>query len=381
MNIVHLTASTFLGGPERQMLGLAQSLAPDSRSVFISFAERGRCRAFLERGRLQGFKSLALEHDTPRFQAAIREMAQRLREHRADVLCCHGYKANLLGRWAARRVGIPVIAISRGWTGENLKVRLYERLDRWCLRWMDRVVCVSEAQAAKVRRAGVPPHRIRVIRNAIRPERFDRPDPIYRRRLQGLFARPRRRIIGAAGRLSAEKGFGVLVEAAKQVVRRDSSIGFVLFGEGSLRSELEREIRAAGLRGKFVLPGFRDNLDRFLPFFDVLVLPSFTEGLPNVVLEAFAAGVPVVATAVGGTPEVVEDGVSGYLIPPGEPEPVARRILELLASEARRREMGQSGRQRVLGEFTFEAQSEQYRRLFEELVGAPRAEEMAEKVG
>jgi glycosyltransferase involved in cell wall biosynthesis len=128
------------------------------------------------------------------------------------------------------------------------------------------------------------------------------------------FRQPRTFIVGAAGRLSPEKGFEVLVQAAEHVLRDNPTAGFVLFGEGPERTSLQQRINAAGLGQNFILASFRADLDRFLPHFDLLVLPSYTEGLPNVVLEGFAAGVPVVATAVGGTPEVVEEGVSGYLV-------------------------------------------------------------------
>ncbi|MCI0456894.1 MAG: glycosyltransferase, partial [Gemmataceae bacterium] len=285
-----------------------------------------------------------------------------------QVLCCHGYKADLLGRLAARRQGIPVLSVSRGWTGESWKVRLYEILDRISLRWMDRVICVSEAQARQVRRAGVPARQVVVIRNAIHTARFEAPDPVYQDRLQQFFATPPRYIVGAAGRLSPEKGFGVLVEAARQLVQVEDSAGFVLFGDGPLREALVRQIEAAGLTRRFLLAGFHDDLDGYLPFLDLLVLPSFTEGLPNVVLEAAAARVPVVATAVGGTPEVIEEGVSGFLVPPGDPASLARRIRDVLDSETRRREMGQHGRQRVVAQFSFAAQGLAYRRLFLELV-------------
>src|SRR5437660_7778550 len=118
------------------------------------------------------------------------------------------------------------------------------------------------------------------------------------------------------------------------------------------------------MEGRFILAGHRSDLDGFLPFLDVLVLPSYTEGLPNVVLEAYAAGVPVVASAVGGTPEVVEDEVNGFLVPPGDPGALALRITDLLSCETRRREMGLHGRQRVRRDFTFEGQSLLYRELF-----------------
>jgi glycosyltransferase involved in cell wall biosynthesis len=232
---------------------------------------------------------------------------------------------------------------------------------------MDQVVCVSEAQAARVRRAGVRPERIRVICNAIDPTRFHESDARYRAKLLRYFRQPRSYIIGAAGRLSPEKGFEVLARAAERVLQEQPSTGFVLFGEGPERAKLQKQINAAGLGQSFALAGFRADLDRFLPHFDLLVLPSYTEGLPNVVLESFAAGVPVVATAVGGTPEVIEDGVSGYLVAAGDDETMADRILQALDDPDALPEMGRKGRMSVLEKFGFATQAELYRELFEQL--------------
>jgi glycosyltransferase involved in cell wall biosynthesis len=373
MVIVHLTASTFFGGPERQMLGLAQSLPAEWQSVFLSFAEGDRCRAFLEQACRQGFEAQALRWDTPNVAAAARELVHCLRRVRADVLCCHGYKANVLGRWAARRRRIPVLAVSRGWTGENAKVSLFEALDRLHLRWMDHVVCVSESQAAKVRRAGVAERKVSVIHNAIAPERFGKADPAFREALQDYFPTPRGPIVGAAGRLSTEKGFGVLIDAAALVAAHRPSVGFVLFGDGPLREVLMSQVHAAGLSGHVALAGFQHNLDAFIPFLDALVLPSFTEGLPNVVLEALAASVPVVATAAGGTPEVVEDGKSGFLVPPGDAQALAERIQALLGCEEKRRAMGRYGHNRVRRSFTFAMQARRYRQLFVGLASGRRS--------
>jgi glycosyltransferase involved in cell wall biosynthesis len=231
---------------------------------------------------------------------------------------------------------------------------------------MDRVVCVSYGQAAKVRAAGVDLKRVTVIHNAVRAERFASPEARHRETVRGLFPSPPALVVGAAGRLSPEKGFGVLVKAAARVRRPD--VGFVLFGDGPLREPLQREIAALGLAGRFVLAGFRADLDALIPHLDLVVLPSFTEGLPNVVLEAMAAAVPVVATAVGGTPELVEEGITGRLVPAGGYAILADRIADLLDSP-HRREMGERGRRRVLREFTFEAQARHYEDFFEELMG------------
>src|SRR5262249_55804717 len=250
--------------------------------------------------------------------------------------------------------------------------RFYEPLGRLVLRWMDAVVCVSEGQAVKVRKAGAPADRVVVIRNAVGLEAFAEPEPADRAALEGLFPRPPRRIVGAAGRLSPEKGFDRLIDAAALVTHAEPDTGFVIFGGGPLRAALAAQIAARGLQGRFVLAGFRTDLQRFLPVFDLAVLSSLTEGLPVILLEALAAGVPAVSTAVGGTPEVIEDGVHGYLVPPGNVEALARRILDCLRADAARRAMGARGRERVCEQFTCATQSVQYQRLFERLARARR---------
>jgi glycosyltransferase involved in cell wall biosynthesis len=351
------------------MLGLAEALKDEATTHFLSFNEGGRCRPFLTVAKRQGFEAAALKADTPWFRSAVREITEYLTQVRADVLLCHGYKADILGRPAARRAHTPVVSVSRGWTAESFKIRLYERLDRFCLRWMDRVVCVSEAQAGRVLQAGVKEDRVEVIPNAINPDRFDDPDPTYHRKLHRYFRQPRTRIVGAAGRLSPEKGYDILLDAAQRVLTIDPTIGFVLFGEGPRKPEIIEQIQQRGLVGSFILCGFRTDLDRFMPFFDLFVLPSYTEGMPNVILEAFAAGTPVVATAVGGTPELVEDGRSGFLVPPGDPESLGEKITEALASEDLLRDMGMQGRERVLQNHSFDTQADLYLGLFDQLLG------------
>lgn len=374
MKLVHLTASTFFGGPERQMLGLAAALPASVRTTVVSFAEGGRCAAFLAEAAGQGVPAVALRSDFPRVAASVGELAGVLRSSAADVLLCHGYKANILGRVAARRAGVPCVAVSRGWTAEDHKVRAYEWLDRRHLALMDHVVCVSDGQAAKVRRwCRVPERRLSVIRNAARPAVFERAGAADPAALRGFFPGdiPVSNVVVAAGRLSPEKGFDVLTDAAAEVVRAEPSTGFVLFGEGAMRADLERRVAALGLAGRFVLPGFRDDLDSLLPAADVAVLPSFTEGLPNVALEASAAGVPVVATAVGGTPEVVADRETGLLVPPADPAALAAALLTLLRDPATRSRMGAAGRRRMRERFTFAAQADAYLALFARFCSSP----------
>ena len=367
MNVVHLMASPFFGGPERQALGLARHLPAECRIVFLSFAERGLGRPFLQRAEAEGFRAVCLKANAPHFLRAAREVADWLRRLGADVLCTSGYKPDLIGWLAARRARVPVVAIAHGWTAATWKVRLNEAADRWVMRRVDAVVCVSEGMAAKVRGAGVPAARSPVIRNAIDAAAFGPPDPAVRESLRGLFRERPGRIVAAAGRLSPEKGFDVLIDAAVRLAPDWPDVGFAVFGDGPLREELIRRIAERGLQGRFVLAGFRTDLERLLPACDLAVSSSHTEGLPVAVLEEMASGLPVVATAVGGTPEVVEDSVTGRLVPPGDPAALARVMAELLAAPERARAMGRAGRRRVETCFAFTAQAEEYLRLFRRL--------------
>lgn len=374
VRLVHLTSSTFFGGPERQMLGLAEAMPDHVETTFVSFPEDNRCSAFLDEVRSRGFPAIALASDFPQVRSTIRELTATIRAIDCNVLLCHGYKANMLGRIAARRAGMPAIAVSRGWTGETSRVKLYDWLDRRHLRLMDQVVCVSEGQAAKVRGScRVPESRLSVIHNSARLAAFETPDPAARARLLSYFRRESgvSQIVLAAGRLSPEKGFGVLVEAAATICRDHPAAGVVVFGEGALRSDLERRIAELGLTSRVVFPGFRTDLDSLLSAADVVVLPSFTEGLPNVALEASAAGVPVVATAVGGTPEVVADRETGFLVSPGSPIAIAEGVSTLLRDPSLANRMGSAGRERMRTRFTFDAQAALYLKLLHSLCSTP----------
>lgn len=368
MNLVHLVASPFIGGPERQVLGLARHLPASYRSTFVSFPEHGKCKAVLDQAKNDGFDAYALRHNTPQFGKAARELICALRNLRADAVLCNGYKPDIVGWYAAHRLGIPALSVSHGWTAATLKVWAYEMIDRLVLRWMDRVVCVSQAQADRVKNARVPERKVIVIRNAIGQEAFAPPDPTYRDKLFSFFPRRPCLIVGSAGRLSPEKGFPLLVQAARTLAPMFPDIGFVHFGEGPQRGEMVQAIFVAGLEDRFILAGFHTDVNKYLPYLDLCVLPSYTEGLPVVLLEAFAAGVPVVATAVGGTPEVVDDKVNGLLVPSGDVPALTAAIETLLRDANLRKEMAERGKTKVQEQFTFPAQSLAYQQVLAEVM-------------
>lgn len=370
--VVHLTASRFFGAPERQMLELGRELNSSYQSAYMSFSEGGQCAEFVATAMAVGFEASALRYDFPRLSAALCELKWRIKELGASLLCTHGYKANMLGLGAARRLGIPIVAVSHGWTGETLRVRIYDRLDQWIIRWMDKVACVSKGQADKVQRFGVSACKVDIVYDAVRAENFVKPEPGYRKRLESFFPVTPALIVGAAGRLSPEKGFHVFIDAVAQVVACLEDVGFVLFGEGVLRDKLQRQIDAAGLSDRCRLVGFHKDFHSFLPNLNLFVQSSFTEGLPNVILEAAASGVAVIATDVGGTQEIIRDGDTGYLVPSGSASALSRRIIEVLGNDADRQGKASAAKDRVSRFFTFKRQAESYNALFASLLAANR---------
>jgi len=364
MHVVHLTDSPFYGGPERQIHGLAMTLSKSIGTTILCFRDHGSSAPFLARLAGSGVSARMVSHANPHFLAIIADVADELRARHADLLVCQGYKADILGWFAARRAGVPVMSVSRGWTAHTRKVRLYEALDRRMLRHMDAVACVSAGQAAKVVRSGVHADCVRVVHDSVDPSRFTGGGAAGRAIMQALFPTPRAVIIVGVGRQSPEKGFDQLVEAARLLVRDSDSVGIVLIGDGPDRPLLEDRVRAAGLSGHVAFAGFRADIDRLLPGADILAQGSFTEGLPNVVLEACAAGIPVVATDVGGTSEIIDEGVNGLLVPAGDPAALAAGLLDLVRSAERRRSMGARGRELVAARFSFARQAVDYAEMF-----------------
>ncbi|MBZ0156699.1 MAG: glycosyltransferase [Alphaproteobacteria bacterium] len=364
--VAHIIATNFFGGPEKQILEHARRLDPERFSlVLISFVERSLPNELLHKATRMTIPTREFYTGNPYNPRIIFDLASILRRDRIDLLCTHGYKSNIIGRISSHMAGIPEIAVSRGWTGENWKIKLYEELDRIFLRLADHVVAVSEGQREKILQLGIPPERVSVIHNGIH---LSCPDPCPSVSLrQELKVDGGECLVMSAGRLSIEKNFGGLIDAAALLAKKEPALRFVVFGEGVLRETLEQKVREAGLQGMFFLPGFRRDFASILLEADIFVLPSFTEGLPNVVLEAYAQKKPVVATAVGGVPEVVRHGTDGFLVRPEETVRMAEYILTLARNPQLREEMGVRGYLHIKEYFNFEIQTRKYEDLYREV--------------
>jgi glycosyltransferase involved in cell wall biosynthesis len=362
-------ASNFYGGPEKQILEHGLRLQEESEFNFclVSFAEGDRVNELLVRAERLGISTRALHTANPFNPKVVIDLVHILKVESCDLLVTHGYKANIIGRLATWLLRLPQVSISRGWTAENLKVQLYENLDRIALRFMEHVVAVSEGQLKKLLVSGLNSKKVSAIHNAVELGLENIVEKNSTLRTELNIDKDTLLVVGA-GRMSPEKNFRGFIEAAHIVLEREPRVIFVIFGEGVLHDELARQVQVLGLESRILLPGFRRNLASLLSEADIFFQSSFTEGLPNVLLEAFAAKLPVVATDVGGTAEVVKEGRSGFLVPPEDKGFMAERILQLLKDPQMRTRMGKVGYEFVRDELNFSRQTALYRKLYREIL-------------
>jgi glycosyltransferase involved in cell wall biosynthesis len=363
--VCHLIASNFAGGPEKQIVELSTRLpALGWPTVIGAFRENRPTVEVIENARARGVPTFLIDTRSGFSPLAAWHLARILKRHGVTLLVTHGYKSDLVGRLATAGTRVVQVPMVRGYTAEDWKVRLYERIDRGLLRRSRIVLCVSAATQEMLVRLGVARERVRVLHNAVDDDRA--PVPLN---LTEEFGLPRdARVLVAAGRLSPEKGHRHLVEAMARLKDHDPPIVLVILGSGRERERLREQIAAAGLAGRVVLGGFRADVLRCIAGADLIVNPSLSEGLPNVVLEALALSRPVVATDVGGVSELITSGQTGWLVPPAHPAALAEAITAALDDAPRTRALAEAGRRRVAMSFSFSGQAKRFADLCPELL-------------
>lgn len=234
---------------------------------------------------------------------------------------------------------------------------------RYAIRHADKVISVSKSTARwLVEKRKVSPNKVIIIPYGVNLNKYNPHVKNVRREDIGL--RSEDIVIGQVSRLDEQKGHTYLIQAAPEIIARQPHVKFVLIGDGPLRAELEQQIKARGVQDHFVLLGFRHDVPELLPLFDIFVLPSLYEGLPNVVLEAMACGLPVVATPVDGTKEAVINGETGFLVPERDPHQLAQKLLAVISNENLKLKFGLAGRRRVEDYFSLEDQVQKFEDLY-----------------
>ena len=341
MNVLHVDSAAGWRGGQNQVLLTAKGMAARGHRVTLACRSGGALEA---RARDQGLDvaGLPLRGDLSLRASAM--LAGLLRRTRPDVVQLHDPHALAAGLLAARAAPPVRIVATR-----RVDFPLRGRLSRWKYRSSRGVIAVSRKIAGILGADGMPAERIRVVYEGV----SDRPAlPGGREALLELGVPAGCPVVGNVAALTDHKDHATLIEAAALVRRRLPEARFVCVGEGELRPRLEALCRERGLVDRWIFAGFRHDLDRLIPAFTVFCLSSHMEGLGTSLLDAMSFGRPVVATAAGGIPEAVEDGVTGRVVPVRDPAALAGALVEVLGDPQRARALGDAGRRRFEERFT-----------------------------
>ncbi|MBT8398450.1 MAG: glycosyltransferase [Gemmatimonadetes bacterium] len=359
MKVLHLETGTHVYGGALQVLLLVEGLenmgienvlvAPEGSEVGAEALRRGL-----------PFEALPMAGEADiLFPLRFRKL---IGTQDPDVVHLHSRRgADTLGAMGARWTGVPLVLTRRVDNPEpSWAVRAKYNL-------FDRVITISEAISRVLVNQGVDRSKLRCVRSALDPAPLE--NPCQKDTFLAEFGiEPGTPVVGMGAQFIPRKGHGVLLEAIPAVLEKHPGTRFLLFGKGPLLKQISVQIDEGTLTETVGLPGFRGDLATHLPCLDLLVHPATMEGLGVILLQAGAAGVPVVASDVGGIPEVVVHGESGLLVPPGDPEALASAVSALLDDPERAKTMGEAGRRRVRQEFSVQRMVEGNLDVYQELV-------------
>ena len=359
-----------IGGTETQAVELARRLDPAHYRITLACL---RARGPLAE-RLRGSAVELLEFhprggmNSPGGIYQLLRMAAFLRREKFDIVHAHDLWANLLGVPAAWMARVPVILSSQR---DLSHLEFYQTGNK---KWLRRVQKLSHAVLANagsirdglIAEEGFPPQKVRVIYNGVDMERFARAPHDRTLLLPGI---GNGKLVVLVGNMHTDvKGHPTLIAAAAEVVREFPDTRFLFVGDGAGRKDFEAQVAALGIQSNILFLGRRNDVPEVLACCDIAVLPSKAEGLPNAVLEYLAAGLPAIASNVGGNAEVIQDGVSGLLVPPGDSGALAQALLNVLRDPDLARRLGSGGQEHVRKNFSFERMIEQVDDLYTELL-------------
>lgn len=365
--ILHLISSSGFLGAENVVLELSKELTKLNHWVTIGILETrdNRHMELAERAREAGV-NVQLFPCQGRFDkrtiTAVRDFIVR---EKPSVLHSHGYKANFYFL-LANRGRLPWIVTNHLWKRTNATLKIYAHLDSLVMRKADCIVAVSEQIANDMKQRGIAADKVAIIENGVSLERFRIGNKDEMRKAFGFNGNEK--VIGTVASLTPEKGHTYLIDAAREVIHKHPEARFLIIGDGPQRQSLEETTAHLGLSGKVIFTGSRKDIPEILSLLDAFVLPSFKEGLPMALLEAMAAKVPVIATKVGAVPKLIEDGVSGILIPPKDPQAIADAAIEVLSDEQGSLKMARKGFERVRDHYSSATMAQKYLALYNDLL-------------
>jgi glycosyltransferase involved in cell wall biosynthesis len=364
MKILQLISSTGLYGAEKVTLLLSRELQGQGQEVYLGLLadQQGKYRETKEAAKNWGLKVQVFPCSGRLDPRAILAIRGFLKREKIAVLHAHGYKANFYALAGSAGLKIKKLTTCHNWLGTSAKMNFYRRLDQKLLRFFDTIAVVAETLERQVKSSGVAEAKVKLVANGVEL-RAAAGNIKDLRAAWGLAEK--NKVIGTVGRLSSEKGLDVLLAAAVAVSEKYPNLKIILVGDGPERENLRSLAAKNNLSDKVIFTGKQSNVRDWLELMDIFVLPSLDEGMPLALLEAMAAGRPVIASRVGAIGQIMADGRGGMLVTAGDGEALAKAILKLLDEPVAAGNLAKQGREIVSREFSAAKMADQYLRIYQ----------------
>ncbi len=368
IKVLHILRSLEVGGAEQVVVNYALFRSRDRYDVVVCcICGGGPLKSLLDTG---GVRVHILQKQPGLDWRIVPKLMRVIQTESPDIVHTHNFTASTWGRIAAKLCRVPVLVA----TEHNVLIHespFHRFVRKWLSRYTGRIIGVSEKVVqSHIRGDRIHAERYSTIYNGIDLDCYAAHPTVAATAdsLNRYFLPERGKVVGIVASLTSQKGHPYFLRAARRVLETVPTTTFLIVGDGPLRAELEGLSKELGLEGRVVFTGLRSDVPLLLAHMDLFVLSSLWEGMPMAVLEAMAAGKPVVATSVGGLDEVVLEGSTGYLVPPGDENALAAAITALLRDDKLREKMGSEGRHRVLQCFTTQLMVTKTEHIYESLL-------------
>lgn len=363
------------GGPEKTILNsprFLQELGFRSLCAYMHPPDDPGFELLLQRAADAGAHLLSVPDRGLRDLSVYRRLLNICKQENVAIWHGHDYKSNFIGLFLSRFHPMKLVTTVHGWVKFTKKTPLYYWVDKQCLKRYERIICVSDDLYDTCLKSGVDAGRCQIIHNAIDSTSFRRTlSTAEARKLAGLPASGL--LVGAVGRLSDEKGFDSLIRSISRLATTDNEIHLAIAGEGDARAQLQQLIASQPHPQQFHLLGHREDIRTLFQAMDVFALSSLREGLPNVLLEAMALKVPVIATRIAGIPTLVHHEQNGLLIEPGDDDSLTSALQTMIDSPELRNLYAEAGRRTIEQSFSFEQRMQKMASVYASLLEDPLA--------
>lgn len=369
INILELRDSPWVDGPGRTILESAARINPERYGNYIgAFCRRNSTEnPFLKAGFQKKLKIFRIDESCSYDPTILFQIRCLIKKEKINIIHTHEVRSDIVGLISGKMCRNPLVATLHGWIQNGFKGKFFTKFDKSILRFFDHVIAVSERMKEEVLRFGVNKEKVSVLHNALVIDNFRRnlEDRSFRREIG---VSDEILLVGNIGRLSPEKGQADFVLAASAVLQKHKDVRFILVGKGDDESRLRKLVQDLGVRNEIIFAGYRENMVHVYNSLDLVVQSSYTEGMPNVILEALAMKVPVIATDVGGTSEAIMNNETGVLVQPGEPEELAIKMLDFVKSKDAFKKMVERGRKVVEAKFNIEERTRRLSEIYDRVI-------------